>query len=265
MSFYRHEKEKRFVDSVFKCLDNKYNGNIIFYKQAEQDVREQEMLATKLKRTALFAKKQIFTDRIKYTHFDFDKELISTVYADNNINSILSINLDYLYVQKTTPFPMRELINKGYASDNRKQKTNANKGKLNLIEAWIKNRSDWNIQLQNCTLDRKNRTINYVTSIQARGQGSYTQTANITINKTKKIDIPGYKKLQYMKDACFDYKILFNYFMLLDCSEIYFRCNCPEFNRKKGTHKSGSNYMCPHLMFSMSQLPYYTYYLLGRS
>ena len=38
MSFYRHEKEKLFIEKVFKRLDEKYNSNVSFYKNAENDV-----------------------------------------------------------------------------------------------------------------------------------------------------------------------------------------------------------------------------------
>lgn len=264
MSFYRHEKEKLFIEKVFKRLDEKYDSNVSFYKNAEKDVIEQEKLIHKLKKASVFAQEIVLlnNEKEKHTIIDFNAKEVSLGYS-NNYNSLLGYTLDFMSVRRNMPISMTELIDKTYHKDYVKLKEFNDKAKLARILQWVKLRSTWNIQLQNCSLNKKEGLLNYSTIVQEPNVGSFSQIITIVINREKKLDINGYPIAQYIKSASLDSNLLFNYFMLLGSSEIYSRCNCPEYNRKHSRKRGNANYFCNHLMFSMTQLPYYAYYLLA--
>lgn len=264
MSFYRHEKEKLFIEKVFKRLDEKYDSNVSFYKNAEKDVIEQEKLIHKLKKASVFAQEitLLNSEKEKHTVIDFNNKEISLAYS-NDYNSVLGYTLDFAAVRRNMPISMTELINKTYHKDYSKQRTHDNRSKLARILQWVQMRSAWNIQLQNCSLNKKEGLLNYRTMVNEPNVGTFSQNITIVINREKKLDINGYSVTQYIKSASLDFDVLFNYFMLLGSSEIYSSCNCPEYNRKHSRKRGNANYFCTHLMFSMSQLPYYAYYLLA--
>lgn len=265
MGFYRHEKEKLFIEKVFKRLDDKYNGNINFYKQAEKDVKEQEFLASKLKKASLLAHNIEEKDSNKHIIFNLKHKKIYESYSNKELNPILSYSLDFLSTRKILPFTFNELTTKTYYKEYSKAKNFDEKAKLSRILQWVSLRSQWNIQLQNCTLDKKNGILTYTTQVKEPNVGNFMQNITILLDKNKKIDINGYDTAQYVKDAALDFNMLYKYFILLGGNEIYTRCNCHEFNRKYSKKYGMSNYICSHLMFSLTQLPYYVYYLLGNS
>lgn len=267
MGFYRHEKEKLFVEKVFKVLDEKYNGNMSFFKQAENEAKEQEKLISKLKKASLYGN-ELITDLFeekKHIIFDLKNEKIFESFSNKNLNHILAYSLDFLSTRKILPFSFNELITKTYYKEYSKAKNFNEKAKLTQILQWVSLRSQWNIQLQNCALNKKEGKLNYSTLIKDPGKGTFTQTITIFLDKEKKIDINGYKTSEYAKNVSLDFSMLFKYFILLGGNEIYSSCNCPDFNRKHSKKYGNSNFLCSHLMFSLTQLPYYVYYLLGNS
>lgn len=264
MGFYRYEKENLFINKVFKRLDEKYNGNINFYKQAEKDIKEQENLLSSLKKARLFACNSNEKDK-KHIIFDLKDKKIYESFSNRELNPILSYSLDFLSTRKILPFTFNELNMRTYYKEYSKAKNFEEKAKLAKILQWVQLRSQWNIQLQNCSLDKKNGILTYTTQIKEPNVGNFMQNITILIDKNKKLDINGYNTSQYIKDTSLDFKMLFNYFILLGGNEVYTRCNCNEFNRKHSKKYGISNFMCSHLMFSLTQLPYYVYYLLGNS
>jgi hypothetical protein len=90
--------------------------------------------------------------------------------------------------------------------------------------------------------------------------GNCRQYINIILNKDFKLSIDDLDNT--VGNFSKDYKSLFSYFSLFGYSNIYSRCTCKNYLSKYSTKRGMQNYMCSHILYSMSLFPYYLTYVL---
>lgn len=265
MSVLRHEKEKEYNRLVMSLLESKYDGNILMYKQAENDVKEQLALIKKIKTTNnLIAKnehniKEMYT---KFTYADLHNKTVSLDYIAGP-EALLAYSLDYLSVKRIFPFSINNLMLDSKEKDVRKADTDDKRQKALDVFNWVQSRIvGTQFSLSNLYLDKKLGIFKYNTNMRDQNYGNVMQFITAKIDSKKEIRISGTNLRGNLLDLSHKYDQLFNYFILFGFTEFYARCNCPEYVRKYSKRNGIQNYFCSHILYSMAQLPYYLMYTL---
>lgn len=264
MSLLRHKKENLFIKKIFEVLDSKYNGNINYYKKAEMEVNEYYKLIKKIKKANTIQSNYNSTnnENFKFTHLNLKNNLLDIQHS-NYFEPILAKNIDYLSIQKSLPCTIDKFLNDSKNYDLSKAKNHDERSKALSVFNWVKTRMEYNITLQNCSVNKQSGILNYATTVRDPSFGTCTQNINIYIDKDKYDSILGVdNKRSKILSLSQDYETLFRYYLLFGFNEIYARCSCNEYNQKYGKKKGNANYFCSHLLYSMCQLPYYAFYLL---
>ena len=263
MSVLRHEKETQFFKMVMHRLDEKYDGDIFHYSDAESDVKNQLQLIKKLKAVNnIHESKSIETSYTKHTRVDLNRKVAELEYSDCP-EALLGYSLEFLSVRRIFPHSLVTFLDKNKARDLAKLEP-SKVDEATKVFTWVKDRVlNTQFALGNISLDKSSGVFKYNTSIKDNNFGSTLQYMTAHIDKSRTIQIPGTdlkKKLLYLSK---DYSSLFAYFMAFGFTEFYARCTCPDYIRKYSKRNGISNYFCPHILYSLSQMPYYLIYTLS--
>lgn len=262
MSLLRHEKENQFDRYVNKILDNIYGGNILYYKQAEEEAKNllkiRKNINEFVSQTSLLSK-EIKTPYNKYMHIDLKKQIVSTLLTEAT-DAILGYNLEFLRTRRFFPMSLNEFIDKIINKDKKKidYKDFDKSKEAKRVFEYVKERViNSYFVLNNIMIDRNRGVIEYVTSSRDYDYGNVIQYITIKVPNDLDVNV----KFSGLKDKpsklIKDYESLFTYFTLFGFSEIYARCTCPNFVRKHSRKYGVANYFCNHILYSMMQLPYY--------
>jgi len=263
MSIFRHEKENQFFKLVMNRLDEKYNGNIFHYNNAENDVKSQLQLIRKLKSVSAIYESQNITNKYtKHTHIDLNKKIAEIEYSDYP-EALLSYSLEFLSVKRIFPYSLVTFLDKNKDKDLAKLNP-SKRDEANKVFTWVKDRIlNTQFTLGNISLDKESGVFKYSTSIRDNNFGTTLQYMTAIIDKSKVIQIPGTNLKKNLLELSHDYSSLFAYFMAFGFTEFYTRCTCPDYIKKYSKKNGISNYFCPHILYSLSQMPYYLIYTLS--
>lgn len=265
MSILRHEKERQFFKLVTAKLEEKYDGNVLFYNDAEKDVKEQLALIKKLKLVNNIAESVSLNSYQKHTHVDLSNK-IASIELDDGPEALLGYSLEFLSVRRIFPHSLVTFLDKNKNRDLRNLDRNDYKkvDEANKVFNWVKDRVLNNqFALGNISLDRSSGVFRYNTSIRDNNFGSTLQYITAQIDKNRLFKIPGTDLKKNLLDLSKDYSSLFSYFMAFGFTEFYARCTCPDYIKKYSKRNGIQNYFCPHILYSMSQMPYYLIYALS--
>jgi hypothetical protein len=248
---------------VMNRLDEKYNGNIFHYNDAENDVKSQLQLIRKLKSISRITESQnpknIYS---KHTYVDLNNKSVEIEYSDSP-EVLLSYSLEFLSVRRIFPHSLVTLLDKNKSRDLSKIEPN----KLNeatKIFTWVKDRVlNTQFSLGNISLDKNSGIFKYNTCIKDMTFGSTLQYMTARIDSSRVMQIPGTNLKKNLLELSQDYSSLFAYFMAFGFTEFHVRCTCPDYIRKYSKRNGISNYFCPHILYSLSQMPYYLIYTLS--
>jgi hypothetical protein len=263
MSVLRHEKETQLFKMVMNRLDEKYNGDIFHYNDAENDVKSQLQLIRKLKSVnTIHESKNIANKYTKHTHIDLTNNLAEIEYSDCP-EALLGYSLEFLSVRRIFPHSLVTFLDKNKARDLAKMDP-TKRDEATKVFTWVKDRVlNTQFALGNISLDKSSGIFKYNTSIKDLTFGSTLQYMTAHIDKSRVMQIPGTDLKKNLLELSHDYNSLFSYFMAFGFTEFYARCTCPDYIRKYSKRNGISNYFCPHILYSLSQMPYYLIYTLS--
>jgi len=262
-TYIRHQKENAFNNLVYKFLEENFNGNVLRYHDAENMAKEHLELIRKLKKinsisvTANTANSVVYQ---KHTHVDLKNNIVSIEY-DEGPEALLAYNIDYLTVKRILPFPLTTFLDKTRAKD--KKIENEKKEEASAVFRWVKDRVLNNyFSISNISLDKNSGIFRYNTSMRLGENSPTIQFITAQMEKNKIFSIPGTDLKKSLFELSKDYYSLFSYFMVFGFTEFHARCTCSDYVKKYSKRNGIANYFCPHILFSLTQLPYYLIYTL---
>lgn len=266
MSVLRHNKEKEFYNKILKVLEEKYDGNIHKYKDAERDVITSDMLNKKLKKISAINKsiENMKYSYTKYTHIDL-KTMTASVAITDTPECLLAYNLDFLKIKRIFPFPLQYLLDKSKSIDLSKvnKKDNDKTKEATKVLEWVKQRVlGNNFVLNNLSINKNTGQINYNTMYRDPNYGGTLQYLTAFIPKDKIVEITGTDLKKSAYELSKSYDSLFLYFSMFGFTDFYIRCTCQEYVKRFSKKHGIANYFCPHILYSLAQFPYYMMYAL---
>lgn len=261
MSIYRYEKEKNYDRLVKKILVSKFNNDISYFKDAEIFAQKYIKTLNTLKKIEEFGYINQSVKLSKYTNIDFINKEISLSYSDNP-EALISQTLEFLSVKKVLPYSSSQFIEKLKEKDRKELHPSDEASK---VLQWVKDRIlNYQFSLSNLSYDRNNGKLSYVTRTRDTDLGSSVQSFTCIVEQNKIIQISSTDLKNNRKELSKDYFSLFAYFTMFGFTEIYAKCTCQEYNQKYGKKLGNANYFCPHILYSLSQLPYYLMYTFSQ-
>lgn len=264
MSLYRHQKENQYFNNIMKIINTKYNGNILYYKQAENDYNDIKSLSKHIEVTQNYINSSINQNNleyIKYTYMNLHKNIIAYDYIETP-GIILGYNLENLAVKRILPKSLSSFIDKCKFKDY-KQNSYDKYDEISKVYAWVKTRIlDMQFNLKSISLDRKNGKFEYNTTVKDSEFGTIQQFITARIDRSRNVRVTNTDLYGKPYDIANNYHMLFSYFMMFGFAEFYAKCTCNDYVRKYNTKIATQNYLCPHILYSLTQLPYYLMYTL---
>jgi len=262
LSTLRHERTDKFHKLVIETLHEKYDGNIVYYDRAEQDAKDHIKNIRKLKNAALTANTVTSpTDLKKYkvTNLDLEKKIVTLSFV-NESEILLAYNLDYLTYSRILPYTVNTFLDKSKSRDLQKHKSS---DEVETVVNWVRQKVlGLNFSVTQLSLDKSNSVFSFGSTMSDPLYGTLMQNITARIPSDKDFAIGAANLKGKPVDLAKDYESLFNYFMMFGLTEVHARCNCPDYYSKYMARKGIANYFCPHLMYAMSQFPYYLMYTL---
>lgn len=258
MSRYRVVKEKEKYNKLVKILNDRFNGDLNKLKEAEEYLNFEKKIDKERKvfvaanRTIELIDEDNKKIKDKVTYVDTKNNEISLTDAKNSL--VLGYNMDSYSMMRISPITITSFLESLKSKDLAKSN---NKGEVLNILNFVKSRIvSRNISLSGLHIDKTNKIIEYSTNIVDQQYGSVRQyiTSKADLNSIVTISSMMNKKVDYWAS---EYKTLFAFFTLFSMNEIYFRCTCPEYNRKYSKRLGIGNYMCNHILNSISMFPYF--------
>ena len=264
-TFIRHQKENERWNAIQTVLEEKFDGNPIYLKDAEEYYDDHTDKIKKFKNTSNILSSIVTVKEGPSTHktsvFDLVNEQAYLFYPVES-SAILSYTIDTLGYKRIFPTSISSLMNKNIGSDYSKSGTSDRKENVKEIEKFLRNFcSRYNLTVNKIDKNVKTGTIQFETTQYDQVYGATRQFITLVIDKTKKFSI---KDIKNNVDAIArDYTSLFSYFSLFGFSEIFSRCSCKNYLTKYNKKRGIQNYCCSHLMYSMSIFPHYLVSVLG--
>jgi len=259
-TFLRHIKQNEKWNTILKILNENFEGNKDFIKEAKNTYNDKYTKLKKLKNTSnILASIAVLKDgpeENKITQVDLNNKNISIFYPIDS-PSLLSFNLDYLSARRVFPISISTLINRNISKDRIKM-SNSESERDNIlkISQFLKNFcSTYNLIVNKIQVDKNSKIIQFETTQRDNTYGTSRQYITITMNKDRKFELDNIK--DSIGNLSTNYKSLFSYFSLFGFSDIYARCTCRSYMQKYSRKRGMQNYMCSHILYSMSMLPNY--------
>lgn len=263
--FYHHKKEKEYEKKLKYILKTKYNDNIYYLREAENDIKIENKLNKNkkaLNKINVCLSEHEYYNKEKYTCVNFKSNEMFITNVNTIENIILSQSIDYLAMQRFLPVTISSFFNIMKERDYNKK---TNKNDVFQIFNYIRDRiCSKNITLSNISLNKSTGVIDYSTTTMDGIYGGLKQSFLIKADLKRNVNLNNLINGK-IENLIKDYNLLFSFFTIFGFNEIYARCNCPEYNRNYNKKIGMGNYFCNHLMFSMSLFPYYAINILLRS
>lgn len=249
-------KQEKMLSLAKKLIENNTVDNI------DDAIREAKSLLgiyNTLKRKRV--EKPIKEDNYIYTCIDLKDKNVYLLEDSSSLSPLLGYSLQELQVRRIFPIPLISLVEKLKNRDISKHTKEKRKIAFDIGE-FVKNIiQNYRLNTITINLDKKNGTF-YLYTSQKVDKNVYFQYVCVELDRNKMIEIKSLRKK--IKDFIKDFDILLLYFMMLGFSKVYARCTCPmyyqNYNRKKGM----ANYLCDHLLLTLSLTPYYLIEMLNR-
>jgi hypothetical protein len=247
-----------------KIIDTKYNGNLLYFKQAENDYNNIKKLSIQIEKTQECINASVKpnnTEHIKYTYINLNNNIIAYDYIEAP-GIILGYNLENLAVKRILPKSLSSFIDKCKFKDY-KQHSYDKYDEISKVYTWVKNRIlDMQFNLKSISLDRKNGKFEYNTTVKDSEFGTIQQFITARIDRSRNVRVTGTDLYGKPYEIANNYHMLFSYFMMFGFTEFYAKCTCNDYVKKYNTKIATQNYLCPHILYSLTQLPYYLMYTL---
>lgn len=258
MGFFQHKKQSEYSKSIMRILNDKYDGNLLHWRDAENELKHTNSFLNKLK-DINYISGEISLDKEKQdnkvTHIDFGNDVIDLTYTQKLPEPLLAYTLEYLSVKRIMPFSISQLIDNNKMKDYKKSD---DAHEVARVFDYVKERVlTLNFTLQGMNLDKKNGIFTFTTSMQDRNYGAVKQFITVKYDKNKKLKIPTTDLTGTIKELSDKYNMLLMYFMMFGFNEIYCRCTCQDYILKYSKRQGISNYFCSHILYSLVQIPWY--------
>lgn len=254
---------KNHVDAVMELLADKYDNDLRRYPEADKYITSQEVLLNKLKNinTTVKIGSNEHKKEEKYTHINLLADTIDIEYTDTPA-PLLAYSLDTLSYRRIFPFSFTSLID-GLKSKDYAGKHGESFNEAEQVLQFVRDRIlNTQFNLNGLSLNKSSGQFTYTTTMMDGAYGSVIQTITAKMDAYRTIEIPNTTLKGRLIDLAHNYSSLFAYFMSLGFTEFYARCNCAAYASKYGKKVGNANYFCPHILYSMVQLPYYMLYYL---
>lgn len=258
-----HITDDIYGDEILSLLANKYNNNFNYYDEAQQEVHNKYDMLNKLRGVSAISSNTKQSNKYqKITHIDLVNKTASLNFSDAP-DPILAYSLEYLTVRRIFPYSLNQFLDINKNKDMNKAKTNDQKEEARRVIEWTKDRVlNTQFSLSNISLDKNSGIFKYNTFMRDSNYGPIMQFMNCKMDVNRQLKIPGTKQEGKLIDLAHKYDTLFAYFMMLGFTEFYVRCTCQDYVKKYSKRDGMMNYFCPHILYSMAQLPYYLIYAL---
>lgn len=257
-TFLRNKKESEHKKLINQILDKEFNSNPAYLKEAEKKLDSNIAAIKKYKvfnNILSSIKTNTNTIENKTTNIDFINKNMCLCYSAESI-SILGYSLGSLSNHKIFPVNISSLFNKNINFDINRSKTVDEIEKIRHIETFLKNfYSKYNLTVNRIQKDTNNGIIYFETNQIDAIFGTSRQYISIKLDSNKIFSIKNIK--DNLKNLSNDYKSLFSFFMLFGFSDIYAKCSCKNYMSKYNKKLGIQNYLCNHILYSMSMFPYY--------
>lgn len=258
MGFFQHKKQTEYSKSVMRILNEKYDGNLLRWRDAENELKQTNAFLNKLKDINYISGEISLNKESqdnKVTHIDFNNDMIDLAYTQKLPEPLLAYTLEYLSVKRIMPFSISQLIDNNKNKDYKKKKDTH---EVARVLEYVKERVlTLNFTLQGINLDKKNGIFTYTTSMQDRNYGNVKQFITVRYDADKKLHIPTTDLTGTIQDLSNQYSLLLMYFMMFGFNEIFCRCTCQDYILKYSKRQNISNYFCSHILYSLAQMPWY--------
>lgn len=260
-------KETKSRDNILskktlEILELKYNNDFSQYQKAEKEVIDYYSLLEKLKNVNGILENRYENTSQKHTHINLKNNVASIQYSDCT-EPLLAYSLEFLALRRIFPFSLNTFLNKNKDKDLKNVKNVDDARDASRVFTWVKDRIlNTQFTLNNISIDREKGGFLYSTSMRDKSYGNVLQFVTGKIDKNKILQISGTDLKDNLVNLSNDYHSLFGYFMMFGFTEFYARCTCPDYVRKYSKKVGISNYFCPHILYSMAQMPYYMLYAL---
>lgn len=263
MTLRRYTKEREKWDDIKNILESRYNDDPEYIKMAEKDYYSRQNMIRKLKDVSTILSSIAIPDNgnenNKISIFDIKNQKVNLIYPSIS-PTVLAYSLDSLGYRKLFPMNISSLFNKNINQDIAKNKWIATD--LKDLYTFLKNFCyKYNLTVSKIQRDMNTGTLQFETLQTDQIYGPTKQYITIKFDPYSKFEFKDFKGS--IKDLASNYKSLFSYFSLFGFSEIYTKCNCKSYLRKYNKKLGIQNYLCSHLLYSMSIFPYYAMTVLS--
>jgi hypothetical protein len=261
-TFYRNIRENLKNNNIREILNSKFGGNPLFLREAEKIEETRNANFKKMKKISniLSAINVAENGSIesKTTNIDLKNKEISLFYPIESPN-MLAYSLTEIGYRKVFSTSIANILNRNLSND--RSKHGAYDDRVKKITKFINNFiGNYRLTVNNIQKNESNGIVQFDTTQLDPTFGTCKQYISVILNKDAKFSINdiedkvgGFSK---------DYRAMFSYFMLFGFSNIYTRCTCKNYISKYSQKRGIANYMCQHVMYSMSMFPYYFTYVL---
>lgn len=258
-----HITDDIYGDEILSLLANKYNNNFNCYDEAQQEVHSKYDMLNKLRGvSAISSNTKIKNNYQKVTHIDLLNRTATLNYSDTP-EPLLAYNLEYLSVRRIFPYSLNTFLDIHKGKDMVRAVTNDQKEEARRVVEWVRSRVlTTQFSLSSLSMDKNTGIFRYNTNVRDQNFGPVSQFMSCRMDVNKELKISGTRQAGKLKDLAKKYDSLFAYFMMLGFTEFYARCTCGDYIKKYSKRDGMSNYFCPHILYSMAQLPYYLLYAL---
>jgi hypothetical protein len=251
---YHHIKENQKSNQIQEILNTKYNGDLIKLKEAEKDYLVQNGLY-KLSNP----KKPLVLSSLSHNYIAMDI-VENTTSLIKSENPLLSSSLNQLSIKKIMNQKPSDILNIARNKDI-VFKPMEEKNELQKLFYVLNNITNGvNFNVVSLTHDRNKGIINYNTRQYDSIYGSTMQYGWITLNTNKQFNFT--EKYQGKIKDFVDNAMIYDFSMMYGITKIYARCTCRNYIESANTKKSGGNFICSHLMWYYTFLPFWLYYAL---
>jgi hypothetical protein len=252
---YRYIRENKKNNEIKEILNKKYNGNITKLKQAEDDYNFQfNLYKISNKKKPLI----LYPTSYDYICMDIDNDIYSIVKSDN---PLLSASLDSLSIRRIMPQKPSDILNTNRNKDinfkSLEEKTELQKLFHHLYNLAVRS----NFYITSLMHDKNNGTITYNTAqYDVVSKTTVYQYGYITLDKNRYMNFTDKYNGQIKKFM--DNNMLYSFSMMFGICKYFFRCTCPIYKSFNNTRRTGGNFICNHISWSIIMLQYYLLYLL---
>lgn len=263
MSFLGHKKQNERWNNVLKILNDEFAGDRSHIKDASLMYDNKNSQVKKLKdATSILASIAVLkdgNDECKITHIDLTNKILHLSYPLES-PAILSYSLDTIATRRLFPLNISSLINRNIAKDKTKPKS-ANEN-IAEITKFLKNFcTTYNLTVNRAQFDKSNGIFQFDTTQRDNIYNSTRQYITCVLDKSKKFQIGTIH--ENVGKIAKDFSSLMSFFTLFGFSDIFAKCTCRNYSTKYTRKRGMQNYMCSHLLYSMSMFPYYLIALLS--